>query len=243
MGLTVALGTGEYGGTAVTASVALGWPGEGREAGRPGSRRGHRPAQLRVAARPVRHHADSAVGRAKGIEADPAQALDQPAAAAHRTVASADDKPVLARWPHVVAVRADVRRGGGTGRAPVALVALASRGYRGAFGRNVCGPGLSPVVDEKGRGAEAAGERTRRRCELLRARSGGRVDRVCPAALANPGQSAAVVALAGNAALRPTFTEVGHLTAFVVGLAAVPLAPDRDGMPYPPAAAGRRMSP
>jgi len=39
--------------------------------------------------------------------------------------------------------------------------------------------------------------------------------------------------LTGNAALRPTFTEVGHLTAFVVGLAAVPLAPGREGMPYP----------
>ena len=46
-------------------------------------------------------------------------------------------------------------------------------------------------------------------------------------------QVAAVAALAGNAALRPTFTEVGHLTAFVVGLAAVPLAPDRDAMPFP----------
>jgi hypothetical protein len=43
----------------------------------------------------------------------------------------------------------------------------------------------------------------------------------------------ALAALTGNAALRPTFTEVGHLTAFVVGLAAVPLAPDRDDMPYP----------
>jgi Rhomboid-like protein len=46
-------------------------------------------------------------------------------------------------------------------------------------------------------------------------------------------QVAAVAALTGNAALRPTFTEVGHLTAFVVGLAAVPLAPGREGMPYP----------
>lgn len=46
-------------------------------------------------------------------------------------------------------------------------------------------------------------------------------------------QLAATVALAGNAAARPTFTEVGHLTAFVVGLAAVPLAPDRDRMTYP----------
>ena len=46
-------------------------------------------------------------------------------------------------------------------------------------------------------------------------------------------QVAAVAALTVNAALRPTFTEVGHLTAFVVGLAAVPLAPRREGMPYP----------
>jgi hypothetical protein len=46
-------------------------------------------------------------------------------------------------------------------------------------------------------------------------------------------QTAAVLALAGNAAARPRFTEVGHLTAFVVGLAATPLAPDRDLKPYP----------
>ncbi|HVQ49621.1 MAG TPA: rhomboid-like protein [Mycobacterium sp.] len=48
-------------------------------------------------------------------------------------------------------------------------------------------------------------------------------------------QVAAVVGLAGNAAVRPTFTEFGHLTAFVVGLAAIPLAPDRDDMAYPSA--------
>lgn len=49
-------------------------------------------------------------------------------------------------------------------------------------------------------------------------------------------QAVATLALAGNAAARPTFTEVGHLTAFLVGLAAVPLAPDRDSQPYPPLA-------
>ena len=47
-------------------------------------------------------------------------------------------------------------------------------------------------------------------------------------------QAAATLALAANAAARPTFTEVGHLTAFLVGLAAVPLMPDRDSQPYPP---------
>jgi hypothetical protein len=46
-------------------------------------------------------------------------------------------------------------------------------------------------------------------------------------------QVATVAALAGNAAVRPTFTELGHLTAFVVGLAASRLAPDRDDMTYP----------
>jgi hypothetical protein len=56
-------------------------------------------------------------------------------------------------------------------------------------------------------------------------------------------QAAGVAALAGNAALRPTFTEVGHLTAFVVGLAATPVVPDRDAMPYPPDEAERRMAP
>jgi hypothetical protein len=39
--------------------------------------------------------------------------------------------------------------------------------------------------------------------------------------------------LAVNAAVRPTFTEVGHLTAFAVGVAATPVAPGRDRMPFP----------
>jgi hypothetical protein len=43
-----------------------------------------------------------------------------------------------------------------------------------------------------------------------------------------PCQVAAVAALSANAVSRPTFTEVGHLTAFTVGLAAIPLAPDRE---------------
>jgi hypothetical protein len=46
-------------------------------------------------------------------------------------------------------------------------------------------------------------------------------------------QEATLVSLVGNLALRPTFTEVGHLAAFVVGLAAIPLAPHRDRAPYP----------
>jgi hypothetical protein len=46
-------------------------------------------------------------------------------------------------------------------------------------------------------------------------------------------QATVLAVLVGNVALRPTFTEVGHLTAFVVGLAAVPLAPARDETPYP----------
>jgi hypothetical protein len=46
-------------------------------------------------------------------------------------------------------------------------------------------------------------------------------------------QVGTVAALAGNVAVRPTFTEVGHLTAFLVGLGAVPLAPDRAALPYP----------
>lgn len=40
-------------------------------------------------------------------------------------------------------------------------------------------------------------------------------------------------ALAANAALRPTFTELGHLTAYLVGVAAVPWAPNRDQFGYP----------
>jgi hypothetical protein len=46
-------------------------------------------------------------------------------------------------------------------------------------------------------------------------------------------QLGAAAALTGNAILRPTFTEVGHLTALVVGLSAIALAPDRETMPYP----------
>ena len=54
-------------------------------------------------------------------------------------------------------------------------------------------------------------------------------------------RAAVVTALVGNLAIRPTFTEVGHLPAFLVGLAAVPLAPDRDDMTYPqlPSLGGR----
>ena len=43
-------------------------------------------------------------------------------------------------------------------------------------------------------------------------------------------QVAGLGALTVNAAVRPTFTEVGHLTAFVVGLAAIPLAPEAPGV-------------
>lgn len=51
-----------------------------------------------------------------------------------------------------------------------------------------------------------------------------------------------VTALTGNAVLRPTFTEVGYLTAFVVGLAATPVVPDRADMPYPQADGERKMA-
>ena len=46
-------------------------------------------------------------------------------------------------------------------------------------------------------------------------------------------QVVALAGLAANGAARPTFTEVGHLTAFLVGLTAIPLAPDREQRPYP----------
>jgi hypothetical protein len=47
------------------------------------------------------------------------------------------------------------------------------------------------------------------------------------------GQMALLAALVGNVAVRPTFTQLGHLIAFVVGLAGVALSPDRERMPYP----------
>lgn len=46
-------------------------------------------------------------------------------------------------------------------------------------------------------------------------------------------QLTAAAAVTANAAARPTFTEVGHLTAFLAGLAAIPLTADRDEKPYP----------
>jgi hypothetical protein len=54
-----------------------------------------------------------------------------------------------------------------------------------------------------------------------------------------PCQVAGVAALSANAVSRPTFTEVGHLTAFTVGLAAIPLAPDRERLAF---GAGRRAN-
>lgn len=47
-------------------------------------------------------------------------------------------------------------------------------------------------------------------------------------------QLVAAGALAANAVARPTATEIGHLTAFTVGLAASTTAPERDGRPFPP---------
>lgn len=46
-------------------------------------------------------------------------------------------------------------------------------------------------------------------------------------------RAAGVAVLAANALIQPTFTEVGHLSAFVTGLALSPLAIDRDRHPYP----------
>ncbi|MGE2717726.1 rhomboid-like protein [Mycolicibacterium litorale] len=46
-------------------------------------------------------------------------------------------------------------------------------------------------------------------------------------------RAAGLTLLTANAVIRPTFTEVGHLSAFVTGLALSPLATDRDRHPYP----------
>jgi hypothetical protein len=56
-------------------------------------------------------------------------------------------------------------------------------------------------------------------------------------------QVVTAAALVGNLAIRPTFTEIGHLSAFIAGVAAIPLAPEREHNPYPSPAAGRKMSP
>jgi hypothetical protein len=46
-------------------------------------------------------------------------------------------------------------------------------------------------------------------------------------------QMIVLATLVGNVAIRPTFTEVGHLTAFVVGLASAPLSPRHEQGIYP----------
>ncbi|WP_422749260.1 rhomboid-like protein [Mycobacterium sp. WMMD1722] len=46
-------------------------------------------------------------------------------------------------------------------------------------------------------------------------------------------RGAAVTALTANVVIRPTFTEVGHLSAYLTGLALCPLAPDAQRRPYP----------
>lgn len=46
-------------------------------------------------------------------------------------------------------------------------------------------------------------------------------------------RAAGLATLMGNAIARPTFTEIGHLSAFVTGLALSPLALDSDRWPYP----------
>jgi hypothetical protein len=48
-----------------------------------------------------------------------------------------------------------------------------------------------------------------------------------------PCRGAAVAVLTTNVVVRPTFTEVGHLSAYLTGLALGPLAPDRNRRPYP----------
>jgi hypothetical protein len=46
-------------------------------------------------------------------------------------------------------------------------------------------------------------------------------------------QAAGVATLGALVAARPSYTAIGHLIAFLVGLAAVRLAPNRDSLPYP----------
>ncbi len=53
-------------------------------------------------------------------------------------------------------------------------------------------------------------------------------------------QAALVVGLVGNALVRPTHTEVGHLTAAMTGLAWAPFVPNREHAPFPRTAAGWR---
>lgn len=59
----------------------------------------------------------------------------------------------------------------------------------------------------------------------------GALSAYLPARYRTAGQGAGVAVLALNAAVRPTFTEVGHLSAYLTGLLMTPLTPEAD--PYP----------
>ncbi len=139
-----------------------------------------------MGARPVRHDSGSTVGRATRIAANPAHPFHESAPYGYPTVAGSGDEPVLDRRPQVVAVRARVLRGGCAGGTPIALVALASRRYRGACHCDLCGPRVLEALDQSGSSAQATGECPRRRGELLRSRRRRRFVRLRPSALAIP---------------------------------------------------------
>ena len=181
----------------------------------------------------VRHHSRSAIGRATTSAANSAQPFHQLAPSRSRTLTCADDEPVLARRPQVVAVYPHLRRSCRSGRTAITLVALASRRPLRACCRHVRGPELSATADPQGWAPR----------RLANARDVGvsyfvfGVAGTLTGYLRSPWRSrcqlGAVAALTANAVVRPTFTEVGHLTALIVGLTVTPLAPDRDGRPYP----------
>jgi hypothetical protein len=61
----------------------------------------------------------------------------------------------------------------------------------------------------------------------------GTVSAYVPAPYRLPSQTVTLGALVANAVARPTFTEVGHLSAYIVGLLMTPLASGTQERPYP----------
>ena len=200
---------------------------EGCETRRACSGRHERSAHLHMAARSVRNYSGAAVGRAARSPADPAETFHnlrrlntEPRRVLGASLFWLDDPRW---WPHVPIF--------------VAVVAPAERRLRWwrwllvGIAAHVIGTYVGQTYLRRSIRRAKAPRR------LVNARDVGVSYFVLGVAGAASGyveppwrsrcQLGALAALTGNAALRPTFTEVGHLTAFVVGVAALPLAPDR----------------
>ena len=192
------------------------------------------PTYVRVAARPVCDDAHAAGCRPTAVAADSAKPLDEPAPSSYGAEASPGDKSALARRPQMVALRAVF----------IGVIAPAERRL-GWWRWLLVGVTAHVVATYVGqsylRRSISKGDAPTR---LINTRDVGVSYFVFGTAGALSGyverpwrsrwQASVLTALVANVAVRPTFTEIGHLTAFVVGISAIPTTPDRDGRPYPP---------